>query len=124
MREDDHPDLPWGYVRQVNLMIREGRFNVALAYCREKAEQTKSPILLEKLGDLYARNELFPEAGEYYGAALAAAATPETAVRIGARWLLILRLLGQAQRADALEIQLREKWEGSPVLPWLETSKL
>ena len=58
----------WAYVRKINLLVREGRFNVALSFCREKLKKSDSLVLREKLGDLYARNELYREAGEQYQA--------------------------------------------------------
>ncbi|HBA85411.1 MAG TPA: hypothetical protein DCZ95_15095 [Verrucomicrobia bacterium] len=110
-------------MRKVNLLVREGRFNLALQFCRTRLAQRESLVLREKLGDLYARNELYPEAGEQYEKAIRQADTAETALRVGARWILILRLLGQKEKADQLEASLRERWKGSPILPWLESSK-
>ena len=74
------------------------------------------------MGDLYARNELYKEAGEQYEQVMARAVTPETALRTGARWILILRLTGQKERASQLEEGLRQRWKDSPVLQWLETA--
>ena len=123
LEADGRPELDWALVRKVNLLVREGRFNLALQFCRTRLAQRESLVLREKLGDLYARNELYPEAGEQYEKAIRQADTAETALRVGARWILILRLLGQKEKADQLEASLRERWKGSPILPWLESSK-
>jgi hypothetical protein len=36
---------------------------------------------------------------------------------------VILRALGQVEEAETLEKGIRERWKGSTVLPWLETSE-
>lgn len=123
LEEDNRPEVEWAYLRQVNLLVREGRFNVALAFCRRKASKLNSVVLREKVADLYARNDLLTDAGAEYEEVLKAAKTPETAVRAGGRLLLILRLLGQDEQADAIEARIREQWKGSPVLSWLEVAR-
>lgn len=114
----------WTRVRVVNRLVRAGRFNIGLEWCRRWLAETGSPVLREKLADLYARNDLFPEAAAEYRAVAEQAATVETAVRAGALALRILRALGQTGEADALEQALRARWKDSPVLPWLETGRL
>lgn len=123
LEQDGKPDVEWAHVRKINLLVREGRFNTALNYCREKMEASGSLVLREKLGDLYARNELFEDAGRQYEKVIEMATTPETAVRVGARWILILRLMGQPERAKNLEAKIRERWKDSELLPWLETAQ-
>lgn len=123
LEEDGAAGVEWAHVRKINLMVRDGRFNPALGYCREKLDASGSIVLREKLGDLYARNELYEEAGAQYERVLDEAKTAETAIRVGARWMLILRLLKQDERAARIESALRDKWKDSPVLPWLDTAK-
>lgn len=120
--EQDGRPADWAYVRKINLLVRSGRFNTALAFCREKLGQGGSLVLRETLGDLYAKNDLFDEAGEQYEAILSLAGTAETALRVGARWLLILRLRGERDRAARIEKDLRARWKDSPLLPWLDTA--
>lgn len=123
LEQDGLPDAEWAYLREVNKMVREGRFNTALNYCREKVNATGSLVLRERLADLYARNDLYDDAGRQYEQVIEEARTVETAVRVGARWMLILRLLGDKERADKLEAIIREKWKGSEVLSWLATAQ-
>jgi uncharacterized protein (TIGR03790 family) len=122
LEADRRPELDWALVRKVNQLVLEGRFNVALQLCRSLLARRDSLILREKLGDLYARNELYPEAGVQYEKVIQEAKTAETAMRVGARWILILRLTGQKEKAAQLEASLRERWKNSPILPWLETA--
>ena len=123
LEADGQKDVEWAYLRKVNILIREGRFNVALDFCRKKQAQTGSLVLLEKLGDLYAKNDLYEDAGQAYEKALEQATTPQTAMRVGARWILILRLIGQAERANQIEAGLRVRWKDEPLLSWLSTSQ-
>ncbi len=113
----------WAYNRRVNQLVRQGRFNIALDYCRQKIEQTRSPVLREKLADLYAMNNLFEEAFVQYEAILAQTDSDRTGIRVGARWLLILRMLNRTEEAEELEARLRARWPESPFLPWLETAR-
>ncbi len=124
LEADHRPEIEWAYLRKVNRLVHEERFNVALDYCRDKINQTDSLVLREKLGDLYGKNNLFKEAGEQYRYILGKTASPETAVRVGARWVLMLRVTGQTNEATQVETDLRVRWKDSTVLPWLETSKL
>ncbi|MBP7829072.1 MAG: TIGR03790 family protein [Kiritimatiellae bacterium] len=121
----EHEEGPgWARVRVVNRLVRAGRFNVALGLCRRWIAETGSPLLKEKLAELYARNDLYAEAIAEYRAAAEQAATAETAVRSGALALRILRALDRGPEADALERALRERWKDSPVLPWLESGRV
>jgi hypothetical protein len=104
-------------------MVREGRALPAIDWCRQKARETDSPVLKEKLGDLMVLNKRFAEAGENYRAVIEEARTAETAIRVGARWSRILRVLGEQEEALALEQRLRERWKDHPVVPWLEKSR-
>jgi uncharacterized protein (TIGR03790 family) len=124
LEEDGRPEVDWAYLREVNRMVRSGRFNVALDRLRERLKKRDSPVLREKLGDLLAKNELFSEAGEQYRQVVETAGTAETAVRVGARWTLMLRLLGRGGEAEKIEEGIRQRWKDHPVLPWLDTSRL
>jgi len=123
MEKEGLQEREWAYLRKINLLIREGRFNVALAYCRNKQRGFESLVLREKLADMYAINELYVEAEEQYDYVVEHAKTPETAMRAGLRHLLLLRIHGKKEKADNLEKALREKWKGSPLLLLLNSSQ-
>lgn len=123
LEEDGRPETEWAYVRKINLLVRDGWFNPALDYARAKLKEKDSLVLREKLGDLYLKNELVPEAVEQYRQVVDRAATAETAIRVGARLLLVWRLQKDDAAADGLEADLRAKWKDSPLLPWLETAR-
>jgi uncharacterized protein (TIGR03790 family) len=123
LQEERRPELAWAQLRKVNLLVREGRFNVALAYCREALRAGESRILREKLADLYAMNELYEDADQHYARALQHAETDEIAVRIGLRYLLMLRLLKKDEHAAEVEKTLRERWPDSPYLTLLDKSQ-
>lgn len=117
------PELPWAYLRRINMLVREGRLHVALNYCREKLRTGESSVLREKLADLYALNELYDDADQQYARALQDAESDETAVRIGSRYLLMLRIFKKDERAAAVEKELRERWKDSPFLAVLEQAR-
>lgn len=123
LQEDGRPEIEWAWLRKVNLMVRAGALNPALEFCREKIAETGSLVLREKLADLYVKNALYNDAVEQYRAVLAAAADAGTAMRVGARLLLLLRLQNRADAADELENELKQKWKDSPFLPWLDTAR-
>ncbi|MFH0908460.1 MAG: TIGR03790 family protein [bacterium] len=123
MEKERMPEREWAYLRKINLLIREGRFNVALGYCRQKLRGFDSLVLREKLADLYAMNEIYGEAEEQYDYVVKNAKTPETALRVGVRYLLLLRIHGKKEKADNVEKALRERWKGSPVLMLLNSSQ-
>jgi len=123
LQEDGRPEIEWAWLRKVNLMVRAGALNPALEFCREKIAETGSLVLREKLADLYVKNALYNDAVDQYRAVLAAAADAGTAMRVGARLLLLLRLQNRADAADELENELKQKWKDSPFLPWLDTAR-
>lgn len=123
LEKDGLPEVEWAYLRKVNLLVREGRFNYALEYCRGKLRERESLVLREKLGDLYAKNDLVNDAGEQYETVMEKSETAATALRVGVRWMLILRLLGRKDEAAVVEAQLRERWKDSPQLAWLEMAQ-
>jgi len=124
LEEDAHPGLAWGYLRRVNRLVLEERFNLALDACRAAVERTGSLVLCERLGDLYAKNKLFDDAAGQYLRIVRESREPRTAIRVGARCVLMYRLLGRANEATALDADLCARWEGHPLLPWLDTSAL
>lgn len=117
------PDVEWAYLRKINLLAREGRLNVALNLCREKLRLRESAVLREKLADLYAMNELYEDAEIQYRQALREAKTAETAMRIGIRFVLMLRLLKKDERAAEIAGELGARWPGSPFLPLLDKAR-
>ncbi|MBN1268103.1 MAG: TIGR03790 family protein [Kiritimatiellae bacterium] len=121
LEEDEQPDVEWAYLRKVNLLVAEGRFNIALDFCRQKIKESGSTVLREKLGDLYAANDLFVDAARQYDVAVARTASAEAAVRTGLKLKLILRLLDRAEAAEQIDADLRKRWSGSPALDWLRT---
>lgn len=52
LEADKSPDLPWAYLRKVNLLIAQSRLPEAEKLCRAKAEMLSSNALYEKLGDV------------------------------------------------------------------------
>ncbi len=120
LKEDDKSEIEWAHVRHANLMIQEGRFNVALQYLRDRLRERDSLVIREKLGDLYALNELIGDAGRQYQHVITHAETAETAIRVGARWIRILRGLGLDDRADALREKLKSEWGDHPTAAWLD----
>lgn len=119
MQEAKSPDVAWAHLRKINLLVREGRLNVALAYGREVLRGGENRIIREKLADLFAMNELYEDADQQYTRAFQAAGTDEVAVRIGLRHLLMLRLLKKDARAGEVEQAIRERWPDSPYLALL-----
>ena len=119
LERDGHPDVAWGYLRKVNLLVRQGRFNVALAFCREKMEQLQSEILEEKLADLYALNGLVLDAAGLYRRILDRGPSAATAARVGWKWAWMLNATGQAEQANALLSRLRGAWGERPGGGWL-----
>lgn len=120
LREDQRPEIEWAHVRHANLLIQQGRFNVALNYLRAQLREADSLVIREKLADMFALNELYGDAGRQYEQIINRAETAETATRVGARWMQFLRLLGHDDRADQLREQLQSKWAGHPTVSWLD----
>lgn len=121
LQEDKRPEIEWAYLRKVNLMVRNGALNPALDFCRGKIAETGSLVLKEKLGDLYLKNAIYPEAIEQYRAVLDNTVSDGTAMRVGARLLMLLRLQGRTAAADELAAELKQKWKDSPLVTWLDS---
>jgi uncharacterized protein (TIGR03790 family) len=117
--QDHHAAREWAWLRRMNVLVREGRLEGALAYGRQKIEGQDSLLLREKLADLYALNGRFDEAFEQYGQVVEQAQTAETAVRAGARYLLLLRQRDQAAKARVVEESLLARWADSPCIALL-----
>lgn len=120
LEEDERPEIEWAHVRHANILVQQGRFNVALRYLRARLHESESLVIREKLGDMYALNELYGDAGRQYEVVIQNAPTAETAVRVGARWMEVLRLLGRDDRADLLREKLRKTWGHHPTIGWLD----
>lgn len=113
-------DLSYAYLRQINQLVRSGALNPALDLARRMAEETGSPVLREKLGDLYALNELVAHAISEYREAMNAARTPETAVRCAAKLAAVLKQTGRGREVGSILAGVQKRWKGSRVLSWLE----
>jgi len=90
---------------------------------RRLADQIRalqSPVLREKLGDLYALNELVAPAISEYREAVSTARTPETAVRCAVKLADLLKKDGRAREIASILAEVRKRWKGSRVLRWLE----
>jgi uncharacterized protein (TIGR03790 family) len=120
IKADKKPGLDWATLRRVNLLVREGRFNIALNLCRSHLQENESIVLREKLGDLYAINDITHEALRQYDRVLELAQTPETAARVGARMLTLLRLMEQDKAVTDLYERLQREWEQHPMMEWLD----
>lgn len=119
LEQAGRPEVEWAYLRRVNQLVREGRFNVALAYCRDRLRARESRVLREKLADLYGMNELYDDAEIQYRQAIREAESAPVAIRIGLRFALLLRLVKKEADAAKLEQELRARWAGSPYLSLL-----
>lgn len=119
LEADRRPEVAWAHVRKANILARRGQLNLALGYLRAKLQESNSPILREKLGDLYAINELFSFASDEYRALLAQEVSPATTVRAAARAIWLLKSLGRPQDAVAVYDEVRGKLAGNVMLFWL-----
>lgn len=113
----------WGVIREVNRMVRLGRFNSALELLRRRLRDEPLPAWREKLGDLYAAGDLPREAGQAYQEAVRAAPSAPFAVRVSAKAQGALRAAGQREEALKLDAEVRARWAGHPCLQALETPR-
>lgn len=120
LETEQRPEVEWAWLRRINLLVREGRLHVALAYARDRIKARESALLHEKIADLLALNELADDAAPHYERAIELAADPETSIRAAVRYLLLLRAAGRGERAAALETALRARWSGSSFLMLLQ----
>lgn len=119
LEKDRRPELPWAYLRQVNRLLLQGSLSNALAFCRARWEQTRSPILLEELGSLYGLAGQPAEAEAALAEVVRGAATAATAVRAGARQMALLRDRHDEAGAAAVAAAIRSRWPHHPALAWL-----
>ncbi len=119
LAEDEREEIEWAYLREANLMIRQGRFNPALQYLRQRISERDSLILRERLADLYILNDLVPVAGREYGVILERTESPVTAARVGAKWARVLQQIGASDRAERLVARLVERWD-HPTMGYLK----
>lgn len=120
MEQDGYSRLPWGYARKTLQLVRNGFFNVALDYLRQKIMQTESLVLRELLGDLYMKNNLLADAGVQYDLVLQATSSAATATRVGQRWAAVLDAARSHEEADQVRDVVRQRFPGSPYLSWLD----
>ncbi len=123
LEEAGRPEVEWAWLRRVNLLVREGRFHVALDYAQDRLRVRESGVLHEKIAELLTANERTEEAAPHFERAIELADRPGTAIRIAVRYLLLLRAAGRGERAAELEADLRERWRGSPFLMLLQHAR-
>lgn len=124
LEERDDPDTDWAVHRHINQMVQAGRFLLAMDVARRRLAQRESVVLHEKVAELWAINDRLDDAAPHFERAIELADRPETALRIGARYLALLRAAGQDDHADKFERQLRDRWRGSPFLVLLTRKPL
>jgi uncharacterized protein (TIGR03790 family) len=123
LEEAGRPEVEWAWLRRINLLVREGRFNIALAYARDRLRIRESALLHEKIADLLAINDLTEAAMPHFERAIELADRADTALRIGIRYLMILRASGKTDKAAEWETALRARWSGSPFLMLLQHAR-
>jgi len=119
----NNADVEWEHVRRMNFFLNQQQINVALTYGREMLRQRESLVIREKMADLFAKNELWDEALREYLDVVSKTERDATAIRVGQRAILLLRLLNRPEIADKKEAEIRARWPDSPLLPFLETAK-
>jgi uncharacterized protein (TIGR03790 family) len=120
LEEENNPKVAWEYYRRMNLLADQHQLNIAMAYGREMVAKTGHPALREKLGDMYAKNNLWEDALREYRAVVEEAERDITAVRVGQRVIRLLQLLGRNVEADEWKANIRDAWPESPFLKALE----
>lgn len=117
MEADDHPMLGWAYRKQANRLLRNGQFNPALQYVREKLRQRDDPVLREKLADMYAVNHLFDAALKEYAVLLDTAEAEVSVFRYAVRFSYLGRVTGNVNESD-VRSELEERYPESRLWPW------
>ena len=120
MELDGVPQLEWGYARKVLQLVREGFFNVALNYARDKVKATDSLVLRELLADLYLKNNLIGDAAIQYEYVQKHTESPATSIRVAQRWCSVLIASGDIDRAERIRNEVKERWPDNPMLAWLD----
>ena len=122
MRRASSPNLEWGHLRKVNQLIQQGRFNLGLAYARERVREAGpggARLLRERLADAYSLNAMTDEALAEYQVLITDAPTPASAFRLaGKAWQTALAAR-QGGAFDARFLPLLEKWRDHPSANWL-----
>jgi uncharacterized protein (TIGR03790 family) len=116
-------EVEWEYVRRMNLLISQQQFNVAMQYGREVLRKCECLVVREKLADMYAKNELWDDAIREYFDVISKTQSDATAIRLGQRAILLLRLLNRPEIADRKEKEIVKNWPDSPLLPYLQEAK-
>jgi hypothetical protein len=80
-------------------------------------------VIREKLADLFAKNELWDEALREYLDVVSKTESDVTAIRVGQRAILLLRLLNRPEIADKKEAEIKSRWPDSLLLPFLENAR-
>ena len=114
----------WGAIREINRLVRAGRFNTALERVRRRLrEEDSRPAWREKLGDLYAAGDLPRESAQAYLEAVRQAPSAPFAVRVSAKAQGALRAAGLREEALKLDAEVRTRWAGHPCLQALEAPR-
>lgn len=95
---DKRPELAWAYLRKVNLLHGDA----AEAFCREKASALRSPVLYEKLGDLFAKSDRPADAAKAFAQAAVAGDDPYRYRRVAGKLAEAYARSSQAERAVAV----------------------
>ena len=121
LEAEDRPEVEWAWLRRINLLVREGRLHGALAYGRDRLRVRESGVIHEKLGELLALNDLAEAALPHFDRAVELAPHPASSVRVGLRYLRLLRAMGRTEKAREVEARLRERWADSPFIVLLQS---
>ncbi|MBI5394108.1 MAG: TIGR03790 family protein [Verrucomicrobia bacterium] len=105
----NHPERAWGCLRQANLLAAAGKEPEAIAYLTKQNATLHSPILDEKLGDLFRAFRLSKEAVPAYQRAAAAYEDPYAVVRVALSMAdELLKLRRQRDALDVLDQLIRK----------------
>ena len=122
--KDDLADLDWLLITRINRLARDSQLHTAMDMCRNGIRATNSWRLREKLGDLYASNGMHRDALVEFSRLLPQLEHPAALTRIGAKIILLYKLLGSPNDAEELTKQLKEKLGDSPLTGYLDDIKL
>jgi uncharacterized protein (TIGR03790 family) len=98
----NHPERAWGYLRQANLIAATGKEPEAITYLTKQNAALRSPILDEKLGDLFCAFRLSKEALPAYHQAGVSYEDPYAVIRVALS--LSDELLKLRRQRDALDV--------------------
>ena len=104
--EADHkPEVEWAYLRRINLLLAQNGTTEAEELCRDKAEELRSAVLYEKLGDILHAARREREAIEAYGKADEKPADPYRDIRVATK--MAAAYIARKETAQALAIYER-----------------